>query len=146
MIGYEGAGEFQMEINYNVTLEEAFAIIDTSESCKQFISWKCKAALIHNPNSEVEGMITTGWMNRTRQLADYFGGGSPGSGNCACGMTHSCVDPTVPCNCDMNDDVWREDSGYLTYKDDLPVLVFVAGDTGKCFSVCLYCVRRCYRF
>ena len=31
----------------------------------------------------------------------------------------------------MNDDVWRQDDGYLQYKDDLPVKEFRAGDTGQ---------------
>ena len=131
VVGYEGAGEFQLEINYNVTLEEAIAIIDNSESCKQFISWKCKAALIHNPYGKGKDIITTGWRNRTGQIADYFGGASPGSGKCKCGMTNSCANTTMACNCDTNDNVWREDSGYLTYKDDLPVVEFIAGDTGE---------------
>ncbi|XP_041359749.1 SCO-spondin-like isoform X3 [Gigantopelta aegis] len=130
VIGYEGAGEFQLEITYNVTLEEAIAIIDNSKSCKQFISWKCKAALIHNPYGKGKDIITTGWKNRTGQIADYFGGATPGSGKCQCGMTNSCVNTTMTCNCDTNDNVWREDSGFLTYKDDLPVVEFIAGDTG----------------
>ncbi|XP_046330797.2 A disintegrin and metalloproteinase with thrombospondin motifs adt-1-like isoform X8 [Haliotis rufescens] len=128
VVGYEGAGEYVLGLNYNVTLDHAIAIIDASENCRQFVQWRCKAALIHNPNGN--GIITTGWRNRTGGIADYFGDATPGSGMCTCGMTQSCADPTLACNCDMNDDVWREDSGYLSYRPDLPVTEFIAGDTG----------------
>ena len=68
---------------------------------------------------------------RTGGVADYFGGASPGSQSCACGMNATCVKEDLMCNCDINDAEWRQDDGYLTYKDDLPVYAFVAGDTGK---------------
>ena len=53
------------------------------------------------------------------------------SAMCACGMTNSCYKADTVCECDANDDVMREDSGYLTYKDDLPIVKFQAGDTGQ---------------
>ena len=42
------------------------------------------------------------------------------------GMTNSCG----TCNCDRNDQVWREDSGLLTEKTKLPVKQLRFGDTG----------------
>jgi len=60
----------------------------------------------------------------------YWGGASPGSRKCACGMTNSCADPSRVCNCDKNDGVWREDSGLLTDKSALPVKELRFGDTG----------------
>ncbi|KAL9974993.1 hypothetical protein ACROYT_G012107 [Oculina patagonica] len=66
----------------------------------------------------------------------YWGGASPGSGKCACGMTNSCADPSLSCNCDKNDLAWREDSGLLTDKTHLPVKQLRFGDTGG--SVCKY--------
>ena len=61
---------------------------------------------------------------------NYWGGGDPDSSGCACDLDKSCVDPDFVCNCDKNDNVLREDSGYLTSKDDLPMFGFYAGDTG----------------
>jgi len=61
------------------------------------------------------------WMSRDSSQMTYWGGASPGSGKCACGMTNSCADPSYGCNCDKNDFVWREDSGLLTEKTHLPV-------------------------
>lgn len=46
-------------------------------------------------------------------------------------MTRTCANPELLCNCDANDNVWRHDEGDLTFKQDLPVTAFVAGDTGK---------------
>ncbi|KAM7435478.1 hypothetical protein ABFA07_014593 [Porites harrisoni] len=61
----------------------------------------------------------------------YWGGASPGSGKCACGMTNSCANPSDPCNCDSNDSVWREDSGLLTDKTKLPVVQLSFQDVGS---------------
>ena len=44
-----------------------------------------------------------------------------------CGMTNSCGGK---CNCDKNDEAWREDSGFLTDKNTLPVTELRFGDTG----------------
>ncbi|XP_059164384.1 SCO-spondin-like [Physella acuta] len=126
--GWEGACEYQAVLVYNVSFDHAVAIVDRSLYCEQFIKWECFAALIHNYNDN--NKITTGWLNRTKGLADYFGGAPPGSNFCECGVTHSCAEYKYVCNCDSNDQVWRSDQGYLTYKDDLPVYAFVAGDTG----------------
>jgi hypothetical protein len=49
---------------------------------------------------------------------------------CACGMTNSCAGGGK-CNCDRNDLTWREDSGYLTDKNTLPVTELRFGDTGS---------------
>ena len=45
-------------------------------------------------------------------------------------MTNSCANPSKPCNCEKNDNVWREDSGLLTDKSSLPLKELRFGDTG----------------
>ena len=70
------------------------------------------------------------WVSRDSAKMTTWGGASPGSGKCACGMTNSCADPSYQCNCDMNDLGWREDSGLLTEKTHLPVKQLRFGDTG----------------
>ena len=60
----------------------------------------------------------------------YWGGASPGSGKCACGMNNSCANPSDGCNCDADRHVLREDSGLLTDKAKLPVKQLRFGDTG----------------
>ena len=46
-------------------------------------------------------------------------------------MNNTCANPKIGCNCDANDDVWREDSGLLTDKTKLPVKQIRFGDTGE---------------
>ena len=60
---------------------------------------------------------------------NYWGGASPDSGMCACGMTKICADSRSPCNCDKNYEVWREDSGILTDINHLLVRQIRFGDT-----------------
>ena len=131
--GYEGAGEFEAYLTYDTGWEEAIRIVDSSEECAQFMRWDCKAAIIHNPYNP--DMLTTFWKNRTEQMTNYFGGATPGSGNCACGETNSCFNVTLPCNCDINDDEWHFDEGFVTNKAELPIHSFFAGDTGENFTL-----------
>ena len=70
------------------------------------------------------------WVSRDSSKMTYWGGASPGSGKCACGMTISCARTSYGCNCDKNDKVWREDSGLLTDKTKLPVKQLWFGDAG----------------
>ena len=81
------------------------------------------------------------FTSRDERQMNYWGGGDPDSSGCACDLDKSCVDPDFVCNCDKNDNVLREDSGYLTSKDDLPMFGFYAGDTGTYKeSVTTYCL------
>ncbi|ESO82452.1 hypothetical protein LOTGIDRAFT_147752 [Lottia gigantea] len=74
-------------------------------------------------------MTDNGWRTRDGSLADYFFGGVKGQMNCACKVDNSCYSG-LNCNCNADDHVIREDEGFSTYKDDLPVTVFLNGDTG----------------
>ena len=67
-------------------------------------------------------------MSRDSVKMTYWGGASPYSSMCACGMTNSCADSKKRCNCDKNDAKWREDSGLLTVKTKLPVKQLRFGD------------------
>lgn len=126
--GYEGAGGYEAILNYTVGWGQAIAIVDSSNECAQFMRWDCHAAIIHNPYNP--DTWTTFWMNRTEQMPIYFGGATPGSDKCACGMTYSCVNTSLPCNCDQNGDFWTFDEGFVTNKPELPIHSFYAGDTG----------------
>ena len=70
-------------------------------------------------------------MSRDYSNMTYWGGASPGSVQCACGMKNTCANPIYGCNCDANDNVWHEDSGLLTDKTKLPVKQLFFGDNGK---------------
>ena len=68
-------------------------------------------------------------MSRDGDNMTYWGGTTE-NGKCACGMNNTCANPKRGCNCDKNDNVWREDSGFLTNKTKLPVKQLRFGDTG----------------
>ena len=59
---------------------------------------------------------------------------------CACGLTDSCVDEGLQCNCDneRDSDEYFEDSGYLESYEHLPVLSLHFGDTGIRIGFVLY--------
>ena len=69
-------------------------------------------------------------MYRDYDDMQYWGGADPFGTSCPCGETFSCFKPEDVCNCDANDNVLRQDSGYVTTDFDLPITGFFAGDTG----------------
>ena len=108
-------GCYSRDIHYTgASLSQLASLTKVSSHCEQFIKYECYDSILFlNGNGW--------WVSRDSTKMTYWGGASPGSGKCACGMTNSCADPSLACNCDMNDDVWREDSGLLTEKTHLPV-------------------------
>ena len=124
--GYDGAGEYSRSIHYSGTsLSQLAGLTDVSAHCEQFIKYECYGSLL-NFASFPYGW----WVSRDSSQMLYWGGASPDSQKCACGMTNSCANPSRACNCDKNDFVWREDSGLLTDKSTLPVKELRFGDTG----------------
>ena len=49
---------------------------------------------------------------------------------CGCGITKSCDDPSVACNCDITDGVVRRDFGSVIHKEDLPLTSISVNDVG----------------
>ncbi|XP_022779551.1 neurexin-4-like [Stylophora pistillata] len=122
--GYESAGSYSRDIHYTgASLSQLASLTRVSSHCEQFISYECRYSLFFR------GSVGW-WVSRDSMKMTYWGGASPGSGKCACGMTNSCPHPAHPCNCDKEDGVLREDSGLLTDKSHLPVKQLRFGDTG----------------
>ena len=123
--GYNGKGDYSRSILYSgASLSQLVRLTDVSLHCEQFIKYECYDSALRFPNP------VGWWVSRDSSKMSYWGGASPGSKKCACGMTNSCADPRRACNCDQNDNVWREDSGLLTDKSTLPVKELRFGDTG----------------
>ena len=123
--GYNGPGSYSRSIHYSgASLSQLASLTDASLHCEQFLKYECYGSYIYI------GGIGSWWVSRDSRQMLYWGGASPGSKKCACGMTNSCADPSQVCNCDKNDGVWREDSGLLTDKSTLPVKELRIGDTG----------------
>ena len=123
-LGWGGAGSYSRDIHYTgASLFQLASLTRVSLNCEQFIKYECHGSrLLRN------GMGW--WVSRDSSKMTYWGGASPGSGKCACGMTSSCARSSYGCNCDKNDYVWREDSGLLTDKTKLPVKQLWFGDAG----------------
>ena len=124
--GYEDEGSYSRDIYYiGASLFQLDSLTIVSLHCEQFIKYEC-----HHSGFWFDAHPYGWWVSRDSSKMTYWGGASPGSGKCACGMTNSCANPDRGCNCDKNDAVWREDSGLLTDKTKLPVKQLRFGDTG----------------
>ncbi|KAK6182886.1 hypothetical protein SNE40_010470 [Patella caerulea] len=105
-------------LNYVTPSDVITGIIKGSAFCYQEVSYTCRNSPI-NINGEQIVSVSVG--NDSRNI-DYFPGGEGVAGNCGCGITGSCVDKNITCNCDMNDNVTRYDIGMQTNPQDLPVM------------------------
>ena len=132
--GYETQGSYVRDIHYTgsglTSNAQLFGLLDISTHCEQFIKYECyHSVLLHM------GKPYGWWVSRDNVKMTYWGGATPAdSYKCACGVNNRCADSSRGCNCDKNDGVWREDSGLLTEKSDLPVLQLRFGDTGASYE------------
>ncbi|XP_068678275.1 contactin-associated protein 1-like isoform X2 [Montipora foliosa] len=124
--GCEAAGCYSRDVHYiGASLSQLAMLTTVSSNCEQFIKYEC-----HGSSFWFSGPYGF-WVSRESRKMAYWGGASPGSAKCACGMTGSCASRSQVCNCDNNDLVWREDSGLLADKTNLPVKQLRFGDTGN---------------
>ena len=125
--GFGGEGSYSRDIHYTgASLSQLAGLTRVSSHCEQFIKYECYySVLLYSYYGSPYGW----WVSRDSTKMTYWGGASI-NGKCACGMTNSCADSRFGCNCDKNDNVWREDSGLLTDKTKLPVKQLRFGDTG----------------
>ena len=116
------SGCYTRNIRYKgASLSQLNHLTRISSHCEQFIKYECLRSKLFKSG---RGW----WVSHDSTKMTYWGGASPGSGKCACGMKNSCAG-NGSCNCDKNDKVWREDSGLLTDKTKLPVKQLRFGDT-----------------
>ena len=124
--GFNPPGSYQRKIEYDIPMEQIVVIVNQSKNCEQFIKYECYDSVIFSG-----GLPYGWWVSRQGSKMSYWGGAAVNSGKCACGMTYSCAASWTKCNCDKNDAKWREDSGYLTDKNTLPVTKIRFGDTSN---------------
>jgi len=124
--GYDADLSYTRNITYNATMPQIIALINQATTCKQHINYKCYNSALHWSS----GTIVAAWYSRNReQMSSWGNTATPGS--CECGDTGTCADSSLKCNCDKNDDVWREDGGFLSDTTKLPVTIMKFGDTGS---------------
>ena len=139
--GCDPSGCYSRDIHYTgASLSQLASLTRVSSHCEQFIKYECYNSMVFRHGH-------AWWVSRDSTKMTYWGGASPGSGKCACGMTNSCAHSSYGCNCDKNDSVWREDSGLLTDKTKLPIKQLRFGDVSgseegyhtlgklKCFGI-----------
>ncbi|XP_028393183.1 neurexin-4-like [Dendronephthya gigantea] len=119
--GYEAAGSYRRNITYDISMEQIVAIMKRSKGCEQYIKYECYRSMLLK---ESDGW----WVSRQGLRMNYWGGAPVDSGKCGCSQGR-CAG-LRGCNCDKNDDEWRQDSGYLTDMRTLPVTELRFGDTG----------------
>ncbi|XP_069067610.1 contactin-associated protein-like 2 isoform X2 [Pleurodeles waltl] len=133
-----------LRLNYSSSMDQIFAITSSAEYCEQYISYNCRMSrILNNPD---DGSPYTWWIGRGNEKHTYWGGSGPGIQKCACGIERNCTDAKYYCNCDADLKQWRRDSGFLSYKDHLPVMQVVVGDTNRPGSEAKLSVGplRCY--
>lgn len=124
--GYEDKGAYSRNIKYTeADLAQLASLTASSAHCEQFIQYECRNSLLL-----FNGDPTGWWVSRDGENMKYWGGVDSDDYKCACGLTDTCADTNDGCNCDKNDNTWREDSGFLTNKSTLPVKQLRFGDTG----------------
>ena len=61
------------------------------------------------------------WSGADGTRMSYWAGGMQQENMCGCGITKTCDQPDVNCNCDIADGKARRDFGWITNRADLPV-------------------------
>ncbi|XP_022806790.1 contactin-associated protein-like 2 [Stylophora pistillata] len=122
--GFRGRGSYSRSINYTeADMAQLAKLTASSAHCEQFIKYECLGSrLLFN------GDMYGWWVSRDGEKMKYWGGVDSVDYKCACGLNNTCADTNYGCNCDIEGNTWREDSGFLTNKSKLPVKQVRFGD------------------
>ncbi|XP_019502024.1 PREDICTED: contactin-associated protein-like 4 isoform X1 [Hipposideros armiger] len=120
---------------YVASLEQLQATIHRAEHCEQELTYYCKKSRLVNKQ---DGSPLSWWVGRTNETQTYWGGSLPDPQKCACGREGNCIDSQYYCNCDADRNEWTNDTGFLSYKEHLPVTKIVITDTGRPHSEAAY--------
>ncbi|KAK7830362.1 hypothetical protein U0070_018870 [Myodes glareolus] len=120
---------------YAVSVEQLQASINRAEHCQQELAYYCKKSRLIN---QQDGSPRSWWVGRTNESQTYWGGSLPVPQKCTCGLEGTCIDAQYHCNCDADRSEWTNDTGFLSYKEHLPVTKIVITDTGRPHSEAAY--------
>ncbi|XP_042192129.1 LOW QUALITY PROTEIN: contactin-associated protein-like 5 [Callorhinchus milii] len=98
------AGKPQLvHFSYTANMEQLRALIDSMDHCEQNVAYHCRRSRLLSTPGDTP---LTWWIGRTNEKQTYWGGATPGSQECGCGLDGSCLDPQRGCNCDADRDQW----------------------------------------
>ncbi|XP_032848795.1 contactin-associated protein-like 4 isoform X2 [Tyto alba] len=120
---------------YSASLYQLQSIINHAEHCEQELVYHCKKSRLLD---KADGIPLSWWIGRTNETQTYWGGSLPAVQKCSCGLEGSCIDSQHYCNCDADRDEWMNDTGFLSYKEHLPVTEIVITDTDRPNSEAAY--------
>ncbi|XP_028624487.1 contactin-associated protein-like 4 isoform X6 [Grammomys surdaster] len=120
---------------YVASMEQLQASINRAEHCQQELVYYCKKSRLVN---QQDGSPRSWWVGRTNEAQTYWGGSFPVPQKCTCGLEGNCIDAQYHCNCDADRNEWTNDTGFLSYKEHLPVTKIVITDTGRPHSEAAY--------
>ncbi|XP_039083520.1 contactin-associated protein-like 4 isoform X2 [Hyaena hyaena] len=120
---------------YVASMEQLQATINLAEHCEQELTYYCKKSRLAN---QQDGSPLSWWVGRTNETQKYWGGSLPDPQKCTCGLEGNCIDSQYYCNCDADRNEWTNDTGFLSYKEHLPVRKIVVTDTGRPHSEAAY--------
>ncbi|EGV91761.1 Contactin-associated protein-like 4, partial [Cricetulus griseus] len=120
---------------YAASMEQLQASISRAEHCQQELVYYCKKSRLVN---QQDGSPWSWWVGRTNETQTYWGGSLPVPQKCTCGLEGNCIDAQYYCNCDADRSEWTNDTGFLSYKEHLPVTKIVITDTGRPHSEAAY--------
>ncbi|CAG0886204.1 unnamed protein product [Darwinula stevensoni] len=109
-------GCYRRKIAYQASMKQMVALIDRSKSCDQRVKYDCFSAALRTGNIQ-----HSWWVDRHGQPQHYWDGSNPARHVCKCGLTDSCIDSSLPCNCDAGMPRWESDSGAVADETALPV-------------------------
>ncbi|XP_074137802.1 contactin-associated protein-like 4 isoform X2 [Sminthopsis crassicaudata] len=120
---------------YTANTEQLQATINHAEHCEQELAYHCKKSRLLNKR---DGIPLSWWVGRTNETQTYWGGSLPDVQKCTCGLQGNCIDSQYYCNCDADRNEWANDTGFLSYKEHLPVTQIVITDTDRPNSEAAY--------
>ncbi|XP_058513000.1 contactin-associated protein-like 5 [Ochotona princeps] len=130
-------------LDYGGSMEQLEALIDGSEHCEQEVSYHCRRSRLVNTADRTPYIWSIG---RSKERYPYWGGSPPGFQQCECGLDKSCLDFPDICNCGTDKDEWTNYTGFLSFKDHLPVTQIVITDANRSNSEAAWRIGplRCY--
>ncbi|XP_020832344.1 contactin-associated protein-like 4 isoform X2 [Phascolarctos cinereus] len=120
---------------YTASTEQLQATINHAEHCEQELAYHCRKSRLLNKR---DGIPLSWWVGRTNETQTYWGGSLPDVQKCTCGLEGNCIDSQYYCNCDADRNEWTNDTGFLSYKEHLPVTQIVITDTDRPNSEAAY--------